>query len=310
MIALQYCVGFYHLSTWISHRYMCVPSLLNLPSTFPSGNSKVSFVRRVFPMFPLSLCFVFFCLSFLDFEIVSSCCKFGSYFTGGLKRKIVVPFVSFGLGGSRQGRGTLIVVATLPQTWFHNEWLSLQVSEQVVCGLWCTFLWALSKYLKLECKSSHCKPGLIAQPSCSFIRVGWIVILIHHLNGCFMYFMKMSLVGFLEKLLHSVNGAGAGWMVLLRWMSCCLCPEIIQEHVLGTNVCQTPYPGELMICEVDRSLLSKSLQTREVRAKSTTAPLGMLVVERRPQSCSHVDSRYSLGITWSKGCISIRVAPD
>ena len=31
-----------------------------------------------------------------------------------------------------------------------------------------------------------------------------------------MYFMKMSLVGFLEKLLHSVNGAGAGWMVLLR----------------------------------------------------------------------------------------------
>ena len=72
-------------------------------------------------MFPLSLCFVFFCLSFLDFEIVSSCCKFGSYFTAGLKRKIVVPFVSFGLGGSRQGRGTLTVVATVPQTWFHNE---------------------------------------------------------------------------------------------------------------------------------------------------------------------------------------------
>ena len=58
---------------------------------------------------------MFFCLSFLDIEIVSSCCKFGSYFTGGFKRKIVVPFVSFGLGGSRQGRETLIVVATLPQ---------------------------------------------------------------------------------------------------------------------------------------------------------------------------------------------------
>ena len=41
--------------------------------------------------------------------------------TAGLKRKIVVPFVSFGLGGSRQGRGTLTVVATVPQTWFHNE---------------------------------------------------------------------------------------------------------------------------------------------------------------------------------------------
>ena len=29
----QYCVGFCHPSTWISHRYTHVPSLLNLPPT-------------------------------------------------------------------------------------------------------------------------------------------------------------------------------------------------------------------------------------------------------------------------------------
>ena len=32
--ALQYCVGFCHTSTWISHRYTYVPSLLNL---FPTS---------------------------------------------------------------------------------------------------------------------------------------------------------------------------------------------------------------------------------------------------------------------------------
>ena len=31
VIALQFCVGCYHISTWISHRYMHIPSLLNLP---------------------------------------------------------------------------------------------------------------------------------------------------------------------------------------------------------------------------------------------------------------------------------------
>ena len=30
---VQYCVGFCHTSTWISHRYTCVPSLLILPPT-------------------------------------------------------------------------------------------------------------------------------------------------------------------------------------------------------------------------------------------------------------------------------------
>ena len=33
IIVLPCCVGFYHISTWISHRYTHVPSLLNLPST-------------------------------------------------------------------------------------------------------------------------------------------------------------------------------------------------------------------------------------------------------------------------------------
>ena len=33
IIALQYCVGFWHTSTWISQRYTYVPSLLNLPTT-------------------------------------------------------------------------------------------------------------------------------------------------------------------------------------------------------------------------------------------------------------------------------------
>ena len=33
IIALQYCVGFCHIPMWISHRYLYVPSLLNLPPT-------------------------------------------------------------------------------------------------------------------------------------------------------------------------------------------------------------------------------------------------------------------------------------
>ena len=33
ILALQYCTGFCHTSTWISHRYTYVPSLLNLPPT-------------------------------------------------------------------------------------------------------------------------------------------------------------------------------------------------------------------------------------------------------------------------------------
>ena len=44
MIALQYCVGFCHTSTWSSHRQTYVPSLSNLPATptlsRPSGLSQ------------------------------------------------------------------------------------------------------------------------------------------------------------------------------------------------------------------------------------------------------------------------------
>ena len=31
IIALQYCIGFCHTSTWVSHRYTYVPSLLKFP---------------------------------------------------------------------------------------------------------------------------------------------------------------------------------------------------------------------------------------------------------------------------------------
>ena len=31
LIALQYCIGFCHISVWINHRYTCVSSILNLP---------------------------------------------------------------------------------------------------------------------------------------------------------------------------------------------------------------------------------------------------------------------------------------
>lgn len=55
------------------------------------GILKVSLVQRVFPVFPLPFCVLFFCFSFPDFEIISSCCKFGSYFRGRFKRRIVVP---------------------------------------------------------------------------------------------------------------------------------------------------------------------------------------------------------------------------
>ena len=40
--ALQYCVGFCHTSTWINHRYTCVPSLLNLPPSTPSHPARLS----------------------------------------------------------------------------------------------------------------------------------------------------------------------------------------------------------------------------------------------------------------------------
>ena len=43
MIALQYWLGFCLITTWISHRYTYVPSLLNLPPTpTPSHSSRLS----------------------------------------------------------------------------------------------------------------------------------------------------------------------------------------------------------------------------------------------------------------------------
>ena len=35
IVALQYCVGFYQTSTWISHRFTYVPSHLNISSHLP-----------------------------------------------------------------------------------------------------------------------------------------------------------------------------------------------------------------------------------------------------------------------------------
>ena len=44
IIALQYCVGFCHTTTWITHRYTYVPSLLNLlsPCTPRLSTSRLS----------------------------------------------------------------------------------------------------------------------------------------------------------------------------------------------------------------------------------------------------------------------------
>ena len=41
IIVLQYCVGFCHISTRISHRYIYIPSILNLPPT-PYHPSRLS----------------------------------------------------------------------------------------------------------------------------------------------------------------------------------------------------------------------------------------------------------------------------
>ena len=42
ILALQYCVGFCHTSTRISHRHICVPSLLKLPPPSSSHPSRYS----------------------------------------------------------------------------------------------------------------------------------------------------------------------------------------------------------------------------------------------------------------------------
>ena len=47
MIALQWCVGVCHTSTWISHRYTYVPSLLSLPSISHPLPSRLSASTRL-----------------------------------------------------------------------------------------------------------------------------------------------------------------------------------------------------------------------------------------------------------------------
>ena len=49
IIALQYYIGFCHISTWINHRYTCVPSLLNLPpwTNFKANLPDAHVVRDV-----------------------------------------------------------------------------------------------------------------------------------------------------------------------------------------------------------------------------------------------------------------------
>ena len=65
IIALQYCAGFCHTSTWISHRYRHVPSLVNLHSpptpSCPSRSSQSTRLNSLLSQskFPLVTCFAY-----------------------------------------------------------------------------------------------------------------------------------------------------------------------------------------------------------------------------------------------------------
>ena len=63
IIALQYCFGFCQTSTWISHRYTYVPSLLNLPPyPTPLGCYRAPvWVPWVIQQIPLAICFTCIC---------------------------------------------------------------------------------------------------------------------------------------------------------------------------------------------------------------------------------------------------------
>ena len=63
IVALQYCIDFCHTTMWISHKYIYVPSLLNLPPTTLRHLTLLDHRRvpgwapRVHSNFPLAICF-------------------------------------------------------------------------------------------------------------------------------------------------------------------------------------------------------------------------------------------------------------
>ena len=66
IIGLQYCAGFCHTSTWVSHRYTYVPCILNLPPiSSPPHPTSVGFHRAVgwapcvTQQIPLAICFTY-----------------------------------------------------------------------------------------------------------------------------------------------------------------------------------------------------------------------------------------------------------
>ena len=69
IIALQYCVGFCRTSTWVSHRYTYIPSLLNLP---PTSHPILSLWAVTDPQFesydkfPLAIYFTYGRMRWLD----------------------------------------------------------------------------------------------------------------------------------------------------------------------------------------------------------------------------------------------------
>ena len=60
IVALRYCTGFCHISTWISHRYTDVPSLLKLPPSNPLGCYRARFeFPESYSKFPLAVYFTY-----------------------------------------------------------------------------------------------------------------------------------------------------------------------------------------------------------------------------------------------------------
>ena len=63
IIALQHCVSLCHATPWISHMYTRIPSLLSLPSTFPSlasGSSQSTELSSLSAIQQLPTCYLFY----------------------------------------------------------------------------------------------------------------------------------------------------------------------------------------------------------------------------------------------------------